>query len=154
MNSEKQVKKLKGTIVTKLPKKAVDVFDPFEVVVEIFADTPDFVPALREDGGFDLLANAALDVNGQAKHTITSRVIQKIDCGFSIIVPKGYRVSIEPQPEYIVKGLIMQSSVSGGEKQRVELYAHNLGKEILVLHKGAKIARMYLTSNYTAKIKT
>lgn len=153
MNSKQEKpKKLKGTVTTKLPKKTVPTLDPFEVSLDIFPVSGEFIPAARDDGGFDLFANASVDVHGVARHTITSRVIQKIDCGFSVVVPKGYRLVIEPQPEYIAKGLIIQSVVTGGEKQPVVVYAHNLGKEILVLNKGDRIARMYLTSSYTAKV--
>lgn len=144
-------KKLKGTAVTKLPKKTVNALDPYEIGLQIFPDSEKFIPVSRLDG-FDIFANPSIDVNGIARHTITSRVIQQIDCGFSIIVPKEYRLVFEPQPEYTSKGLIIQSALTGGEKQRVVVFAHNLGKEILVLNKGDKIARMYLTSNYNAKL--
>lgn len=152
MNSKNEKPKLKGKVTTKLPKKTVNAIDPFEVALAIFPDSGEFIPFARPDGGFDLFANASVDVHGVARHTITSRVTQQIDCGFSVVVPKGYRITVEPQPEYISKGLIIQSAVTGEDKQRVVVYAHNLGKEILVLNKGDKIARMYLTSSYTAKV--
>jgi dUTPase len=152
MNSDETKKKLKGKVTTKLPKKVVKPLEPFEVALDIFPDTGEFIPAARADGGFDLYANATVDVHGVPRHTITSRVIQQIDCGFAVVIPKGYRLTIEPQPEYISKGLIIQSAVTGEGKQRVAVYAHNLGKEILVINKGEKIARMYLTSSYTAKV--
>ena len=146
-------KKPKGLATTKLPKKAfADILNPFEICMEIFADKPEFIPVVRADGGFDLFANVSVDVNGVARQTITSRVIQQIDCGLSIIVPKGYRLIIEPQPEHINKGLIVQSAIVGDGKQRVVIFAHNLGKEILVFNKCDKIARMYLTNVYTAKM--
>jgi dUTPase len=145
-------KKLKGIVTTKLPKK-LDIDDAFEISLEVKADSSEFVPVVRSDGGFDLFANASIDVHGVARHTITSRVIQQIDCGVNIGIPKGYRLVLEPQPEHISKGLIIQSAIAGEGKQRIVLFAHNLGKEILVFNKGDKIARMYLTNNYTAKLK-
>jgi dUTPase len=112
-----------------------------------------FSPIIRADG-FDLLVNAAKDANGAYKHTITSRVIQHIDCGFSLTVPRGYRLVIEGLPDHLSKGLVIHPAFSGGEgKQRISLFAHNLGKEIIVLNQGDAIGRMYLTSLYKVKIK-
>lgn len=151
MNS-KEKPKLKGKVTTKLPKKTVNTLDIFEVCIDIFPDSNEFIPVVRSDNGFDLFVNASNDVHGVARHTITSRTIQKIDCGFSVIIPKGYRLTIEAQPNYISKGLVIQSAVTGEDKQRVVIYAHNLGKEILVLNKGECFARMYLTNSYAAKV--
>jgi dUTPase len=104
-------------------------------------------------GGFDLLVNAAKDANGTYKHTITSRVIQFIDCGFSLTLPNGYRLVIEGLSDHLAKGLVIHPAFSGEGKQRIALFAHNLGKEIIVLNHGDSIGRMYLTSLYKAKIK-
>ena len=127
-------------------------FNPFEVEVDIKADSVNFIPIVREDGGFDLVANSSNDVNNMKRHTITSRVIQKIDCGFSISMPKGYHLVIEGLEDHMSRGLVVFSGFSGVDNQRVCVYAHNLGKEIMIVNSGDKIARMYILASYNAKL--
>lgn len=128
----------------------VPEFNPFEVEFNISPDDPLFIPVQQEDGSFDLVANCGADVHGVKRNTITSRVIQKIDCGFSIDLPRGYYLIIESLPEHTAKGLIVQSAIS---EQRVGVWAHNLGKEIIVINNGEKIAKMHVLCSYNAKLK-
>jgi dUTPase len=141
-------KKLKGVVSTRLPKKV-----SMAVELMVAPDSSEFMPILRDDGGFDLFANPPKDVHGVERHMITSRVIQQIDCGISVVIPENCRLILEPQPEHISKGLIIQSGIVGEGKQRVVFFAHNLGKEILVFNKGDKIARLYLTNNYKVSLR-
>ena len=101
----------------------------------------DGFPSVFHENHIELFVNAKSDANGLRRHMLTSRTVCKVDCGFSFIIPEGYHFIVEGMPEHLAKGLIVHQSFTNG---RAEVYVNNLGKEIVVLDHGQKIADLYI----------
>ena len=109
----------------------------------------DFTPTYQMElsATADLLANCTPDGNNHRKLVLLSRGSGMIDCGLTLTVPKGFKAVITPCDAYGDKGLVFSSNVFTGER-RVTIRARNMGKEILIIEVGERIASLSLEPLY------
>lgn len=109
----------------------------------------DFTPTYQTEfsASADLVANCAPDVNQQRRVVIPSRSSTMIDCGVTITVPPGFKAVVTPVESYADKGLVFSSNVLTGER-RIFVRARNMGKEILLIEAGERVALLSLEPLY------
>jgi dUTP pyrophosphatase len=123
------------------------------VITKIKADDPMFIPQYQTEGAAccDLVANIPLDENGLRQVTLTHRSTERIDCGFSMEIKPGYKACIVARSGLASKGLIVSNSVGTVDydfRGRVQTLVTNVGKEIIVIKHGDRIAQFYIEPVY------
>lgn len=104
----------------------------------------DFTPKYQTEmsATADLVANTANQPPnslGKRQIVLPSRASTMIDCGLTLTVPDGYKAVITPTEPYADKGLVFSSNVFTGPR-RVMVRARNMGKEIVMIEPGERIA--------------
>lgn len=146
--------KKKGSVKTKLVKlPKVQEINPFEIPVDIVADSDMFIPVYQTPGAVcvDLVANVPSNVHGMSRCTITSRTVVKIDCGFSMAIPPGYKCEIVLRSGHSDRGLIVTNApgqIDFDYRGRVGVNLGNVGHEIIVIDHGERFAQMFITPVY------
>lgn len=116
--------------------------------VKIIADDPRFLPKRSTEGsaGLDLIANLP---GGPVRLPHRGGLI--IDCGFSMQLPGGWEAQIRPRSSLGSKGLIIPNApgtIDSDYTGRIKVAVLNLGKELIVIEDGQKIAQMVIQPVY------
>lgn len=118
-----------------------DTFAPvMELVpeVRIEASEPATFPVPDAAHGFDL----KVDGGNSAQTSIPPRMAFVLDMGWAADLPKGYRLEVQTNASWVEKGLLLQAATyPDGHSQRVQVYAYNVGKQILAFQHGEAIAK-------------
>lgn len=119
----------------------------FSVATKIVFDDEKFVPKYQtEDAACaDLVANLQEPIN------LTSRGIAVIDCGFSLELKSGYKACIVARSGTAKKGLLVGNApgqIDPDYRGRVGVILINVGKEILKISPGDRIAQIYVEPIY------
>jgi len=122
------------------------------VPVKIVADEG-FVPQYQTEGSVcvDLAASVPPDHAGIKQITLPHRASAVIDCGFCMELPKGYRASITARSGLASRGLMVSNSpgiIDSDYRGRVKVAVINVGKEIIVIKDGDRIAQMAIEPVY------
>jgi dUTPase len=146
MTEKKDRKKVMAKPLQKQRSSIQDYTEPpvNKVVTKITADDPAFIPKYSDNSvSVDLMAFIPADQNITLPHRGTAIV----DCGVNIELSRGYKAVISANPELASHGLNCSNSpdVTNG---RVRVILNNIGKEILVIKRGDKIAKMTLEPAY------
>ena len=155
--NKEQPKKKRGVIRSVLPKsplQELDVPQLHKVATEIVADDPKFIPVSNEQNVavVDLTANLEPDHTGGKRLSLSHRATVVIDCGFSMKLPTHYKALVKVRPDWAARGLIITdgpSVIGPNNKARVTVTVTNVGKEIVVINDGDKIAQMWVEPSYT-----
>jgi dUTP pyrophosphatase len=145
------VKKQKGDVVSKpitSAIKTIEAVDPSIVTTKIVADDDTWIPEYKTDGAacVDLKANIPPDVHGNREINLPYRVGQLIDCGISIELPPGFKAEIAARSGWANRGLVVANSpgqVDEDYRGRICVAVYNVGKEILKIKHGDRIAQMW-----------
>jgi dUTPase len=70
-----------------------------------------------------------------------------LDCGLTLTVPPGFKAVVTPIDAYADRGLVFSSNVFTGER-RITFRVRNMGKDILVIDTGERIASLSLEPLY------
>lgn len=148
--------KKKGTIRSVMPRsplKDLEMPQLKKVATEIVADDPKYIPVSNDKNVsvVDLIANLEPDHTGGKRLALSHRATVVIDCGFSIKLPISYRALVKAQPDWASKGLIITdgpSMIGPNNTTRVKVTVTNVGKEIVVINDGDKIAQMWVEPSY------
>lgn len=117
------------------------------VVTKIVADDPMFVPKYKTEGAacVDLVANIQEDDAGKREIALNHRATVVVDCGFSMELPPGFKALISARSGFASKGLIVTNGpgvIDSDYRGRVKVILTNVGKEIIVVKHGDRIAQM------------
>lgn len=130
------IKQAKPKVSAMLPPNPVRDFDSpniHKVATNIKADDPKFIP--QYDEGMNFVGLLSNNDTVRLQHRGTA----EIDCGVTIELPVGYKAVVHPEPSLANKGLLLGTSTVSG---RVRVVVLNVGKEILVINHGDRIAQM------------
>jgi dUTPase len=139
--------KKKGTVATLLPPSpATEHNQPVlnKVVTKLEPDSPEFVP--EQQPGKHSVSLSANMPNKQPVN-LPHRMTLKVDCGFTMTLPAGYRASITATADMAMKGLVVSNPASFVDG-RVSVLVANVGKEIIPLQHGQKFAEMFVEPAY------
>jgi len=122
------------------------------VPVKIVADEG-FMPQYQTGGSVcvDLAACLTTYHTGQKQVTLPHRSGAVIDAGFSMELPKGYRATITARSGLASKGLMVCNApgiIDSDYRGRVKVSVINVGKEIIVIKHGDRIAQMAIEPVY------
>lgn len=132
------------TAIAKMPKSPIEDFD---INFNSFVDTVlkvennGFVPSYqnRNSAAADLFADLEDDV------VIEVGKVSSIKCGFSMDIPFGYKVIINPNEELANKGFItLNGPIGASETGELNVIVGNLGDEPIVICRGDKFAQMMI----------
>lgn len=150
---ETEVKKVKKIAKAKPVVKdslAASYLNPnlYSVATKIVVDDLEFLPRYQTAGA------ACVDLKAYIKEKITlpHRCTEVIDCGFSMQIPPGYKACVSARSGLASKGLIISNSpgqIDSDYRGRVKVIATNVGKEIIVIEPGFRIAQMWIEPVYT-----
>lgn len=140
------------TVIAK-PAKKRSVLQKFnspilhQVATKIVADDEKFIPQYQTDDAAcaDLVANITQPLQ------ICSRGIAVVDCGFSLELKSGYKACIVARSGLAKKGLIVANSpgqIDPDYRNRVGVILVNIGKEIIVVNPGDRVAQIYIEPIY------
>jgi len=146
--------RVKGACAS-LPTSVAKDYTPvcaITVPVKIVADEG-FTPEYQTGGSVcvDLAACLPPDHTGQKQLTLPHRSGAVIDAGFSMELPKGYRASITARSGLASKGLMIANApgiIDSDYRGRVRVSVINVGKEIIVIKHGDRIAQMAIEPVY------
>jgi dUTPase len=137
----------KGKVSTLIPKSPAEEYynpDVRNVATKITADDPSFVPAYPPGGhAADLVAN----LPNQQPVSLAHRMTAKVDCGFSMELPPGFRAVLSGNEQLANRGL-MVTNPSSFVQGRVYVLVTNVGKEIIPIEHGMKVAQMSVEPAY------
>ena len=153
---EDGVKKKKGTISSLIPRsplKELEMPQLQKVATEIVADDPKYIPICSDVNVavVDLIANLEPDHTGGKRLSLSHRATVVIDCGFSMRLPVGYKALVKARSDFASRGLIVTdgpSIIGPNNTHRVAVTVTNVGKEIIVVNDGDKIAQMWVEPSY------
>ena len=148
-NLQEMEKKLKGTMSIKAYVSPIkDYIQPklVNIATKIDADDPEFAPNLSPTPEILLKACIPSQPDGTiVTHALSFRSQAIVDCGFSMEIPAGYRAVIRGLPNLQSRGgYVIDARTETVGMHRVKVFAHNLGREIMVIKHGDPIASMTL----------
>lgn len=122
---------------------AVEAPPSNKISTKIILDDPKFEPKYQtEDAACcDLIANL------EAPVSLANRCGVLVDCGFSMEVPVGYKAVIAGRSGLSSKGLVIPNApgqIDSDYRGKVKVYLLNVGREIMVINPGDRIAQMYI----------
>lgn len=83
------------------------------------------------------------------RHVVNHRAIVKVDCGFSMDVPTGYRVRFVVDKEFSNRGLILaDETILEAGNHEVKVSVVNVGKEIILINHKQVFAGMIIEPIY------
>lgn len=137
----------KGSISPKVPTThANDYFvkEGNKMLTKIVADSPEFIPVYKTKGAAccDLKANIP-----EGELHIGSLETVKVDCGFSMQVPKGFEAQIRPRSSFGAQGIIVPNSpgtIDDDYRGRLMILLTNLNTEPVVIKHLERIGQMAL----------
>jgi len=95
-------------------------------------------PVPDSSHGFDL----KVDLGSSEEAAIPPRMCFQLDCGWSVALPRGYRLEVQTNAAWAKKGLfVVPALYPNGDFQKVKLNAFNLGKQILAPDQGEIVAK-------------
>jgi dUTP pyrophosphatase len=125
-----------------------------KVVTNIVADDEMFIPKYQheDDACCDLVANIPEQGDGTRTIRLNHRNTVVIDCGFSMLLKKGWRADISARSGWATKGLIVTNGpgrIDRGYIGRVGCIVTNVGNvnPIAITH-GDRIAQMCVEPVY------
>jgi dUTP pyrophosphatase len=144
--------KKKGRVSAKLPRTPVPAKQSFpplhKVVTKIVVDEERFIPqySTEEAACVDLIANLP---DGPVR--LPHRAIVRIDCGFSMELPVGWKAEVVPRSGLAERGITVPNSpgqIDSDYRGRVGVIIMNSGKEIIVVNDGDRFAQMWVAPVY------
>jgi len=138
--------------VPKMPKSPIDDLDiNFTSSVETILKVEDseFIPSYKDSGSpsADLVANLEGD-----DIIVEVGKVSTIKCGFSMHVPFGYKVIINPNEKLVKKGLVTLNGPIGSYKiGELEVIVGNLGEKSIIICDGDKFAQMMIEPSLSFK---
>jgi dUTP pyrophosphatase len=147
----------KAKVTSKLPAcstKHLNAPNPFKIATNIVVDDPMFLPKYQTLGSacVDLVANLKFDDPNKKLIQLPYRCTTVVDCGFSMEIPFGYKATISARSGLASKGLTVANApgqVDSDYRGRVKVILVNVGKEIIVINHGDRIAQMAIEPVYT-----
>jgi dUTP pyrophosphatase len=136
-----------GSFVTAIPKMPKSPIDDFDINFNSFVDTvlkvenKGFVPSYQNHN------SAAADLFADLEDDVTIEVgkVSTIKCGFSMDIPFGYKVIINPNEELANKGFVtLNGPIGSSETGELNIIVGNLGDESIVICRGDKFAKMMI----------
>ncbi len=123
------------------------------VPARIVPDDPVFIPMYRTAGSAaaDLVANIPPDAVGNRLIRLLPGHIETIDCGFSMALEPGWEAQIRCRSGLAQRGVQVTNGVGTIDddyRGRVGVILNNVGKEIVVIKHGDRIAQMALKPVY------
>ncbi|MEI8270378.1 MAG: dUTP diphosphatase [bacterium] len=125
-----------------MKKTQQEDFNPVLQKVKILADSDEFIPSYKTEkaAAADLVANIP-----EGKVTILSNRIVTIDLGFKMALPPGWQAEIKPRSGLSQRGVhIALGTIDEDYRGRMRAVVMNLGKEIIVINHGERIAQLSL----------
>lgn len=148
--------KKRGKIVSKLSKDKVASQSAMfhKVVTKIVVDDERFIPKYSTEGSacVDLVANLP-----EGPIRLPHRGIVRVDCGFSMELPSGWKAEIAPRSSLSLRGLTIPNSpaqIDSDFRGRIEVILMNSGKEIIVVEDGDRFAQMWVSPVYIFDFQT
>ena len=136
--------KKSNNVNAKLPNcSAKDYFVPSinKILTKIKPDSDDFIPVYSNKSTADLRAN------------IPEKEIQLrkggnvlIDCGFSLEMPPGYKISVSANSDYVAKGIYINNVFS--DNNRIRVLVINNSEDVCVIKHKDIIAQIYIEPIY------
>ena len=107
--------------------------------MRIKVHSKDCFPVPDNVHGFDL----KVDLGSSEEAAIPPRMCFQFDCGWSVDMPKGYRLEVQTNANWTKKGLLVVPALYPLHDgfQRVKLHAFNLGKQILGPEQAEAVAK-------------
>lgn len=135
---------------TRSPAK--DYTEPLlhKVATKIVVKDPKYIPQYKTDGAACVDLYACIPANEQIN--LTSRSIVKVSCGFSMELQPGYKALISARSGLAAKGLIVTNGpgvIDSDYRGEVCVILSNVGKEIIPIKDGDRIAQMSIEPVYT-----
>lgn len=119
------------------------------VEARVKADDAQWLPAYDGEGAaFDLKAVVGADVNGNREVNLAYRSVVVLDCGFDMEIEKGYKAEVAATDSLASKGLVVLNSPGQVEGGRVRVVLGNVGKEIVKIRHGDKVAKAWAAPVY------
>jgi dUTP pyrophosphatase len=162
MTENKKEKAVCRPVVKKTPAK-IYCTEPVsnKILTKIIVDDPKFTPQYQtEDAACcDLIANLETPVS------LAHRCGVLVDCGFSMEIPVGYKAVIVGRSGLSSKGLVVPNApvrafgpwehidlmipnspgqIDSDYRGRVKVFLLNVGREIMVVKPGDRVAQMYI----------
>lgn len=109
-----------------------------------------FIPKYQTTGAAccDLVANIPPDANGSRQLLLNHRSVAKVDCGFSMEIPEGYKACVAARSGWASRGLIVANGpgqIDSDYRDRVKVIVGNVGKENpIVIKHGDRIGQMWI----------
>jgi dUTP pyrophosphatase len=135
------------SFVTAVPKMPKSPIDDLEINFNSFVDTvlkvenEEFVPSYQNHN------SAAADLFADLEDDVIIEVgkVSTIKCGFSMNIPFGYKVIINPNEKLANKGFItLNGPIGFSETGELKVVVGNLGDESIVICRGDKFAQMMI----------
>ena len=139
--------------VPKMPKSPIDDLDiGFNSSVETIlkVENTEFTPSYGDfrSSSADLFAN----LDGDDDIVVEVGKVSTIKCGFSMHVPFGYKVIINPNEILVKKGLVTLNGPIGSYKTgELEVIVGNLGGSPISICHGDKFAQMMIEPSMSFK---
>ena len=107
-----------------------------------------FVPKYKTPGSVccDLVANIPVDDNGRRQVDLPYRAGAKIDCGFNIELPEGWKAEVSARSSWGERLLLVCNApgqIDTDYRGRMMVMVVNVGKEIISIKHGDRIGQMW-----------
>lgn len=142
-------KKIKKTLTVSETSTTTSNRIPARIVV----DDPMFIPMYKTAGAAccDLVANIPPDGNGRPEIKLLPGRQAMVDCGFSMALEPGWEAQIRCRSGMANSGIQLTNGVGTLDddfRGRVCVLLNNVGKDIVVIKHGDRVAQMALKPVY------
>jgi dUTP pyrophosphatase len=118
--------------------------------VKIVPQDPSLIPQYQTAGAAccDLVANIPPDDNGNRMIRVNHRAVARVDCGFVMEIPPGYKACVAARSGWASRGLIVTNGpgqIDSDYRDWVKVIVCNVGPENpIVIKHGDRIGQMWL----------
>ena len=134
----------KNNVNSKLPYCAAkDYYTPHinKIATKITPDSGEFIPIYSESSKADIRANTY-----GKQIQINKNGYSIIDCGFSIEIPAGYKISICTTCELLKQGVFLRDMID--ENKRIKVLVINNGNESFIIEHKDLIGQIFIEPIY------